>query len=1208
MVVKMRKNKTRYYPKFFFLIAATALMFLGLIEGDKRGNSTKKQYTLNKIQTSGKQGDAYRFFINNINMPMNRVGTLAAVNIEQEDPGGGFGNGYFLFSGGFFMSGLTNGNLWAFAQASASLIENMTPGTVESGPNDPDAVIYVVNKEDEPFGPSWQDWKTAVDKFDADFYDGNGDGEYNPVDLNGNEEWDPDEDMPDLLGDETAWCVYTDGQPGAQRTRFAGVNPQGIEVRQTLFGFASKGALGNMLFIRYRIRNSGLVADVLDSVYFGAWSDPDLGVTFNDDLVGVDVPRNAGFTYNGGESPDPAYGTQIPCFMIDFFSGPKAFIPGETFVDSDGDGIYTEGVDTPLDTAYSSRGQNLGIKIFPGAKNLDVSSFVHYIQSDPLRGDPNDEFEARHYMLGTLKLGEDIEPCNDAWGGVFPLPCDDEGLDIRLWYSGDPVTNVGWLNTGLVDQRQMTNVGPFKLVKGEEDDLEIVVAYVVGQGSDRLNSITVARDIDDGAQFIFDGNFKAPTPPPTLQVDVESGAHFIDFLMPVSDQVGFLDKTDAWDNRFEGINVTAYRTNSTQEIVGGTQNIKLYTSYQLDSFIQDIYKENPETGGRDLLYSESSNKLDPQIYSDPATGRIRVRVTNDPFSNGALIKGQEYYFSFTSYALNYDALLPMNADSSFGSFGDYYLSASGFVGEVENIPKIITTTLADDLYNPPTLLQPSNQVSGHSTGSVGYDIIVKDELTTSQYEVSFFKDSSSELYQMYWKMESLTSGELLVDSSLSYLLGEPVVNEIVTEGFITKVEEQNAAIGTLEYEGTQWFTDFYDPEIDAANDGTGATYMARDILQSRPIPTFPGTGEIMTADRIRRIELRFGPTGTGKAYRYINGYLSVFALNSYRYAPGLTPADTVGKGSIGNWDEVNDRPNGWVDVPFTAWIVDDNFGTEEQLAVGFVERARNVQYSNGTPDGVWDPTTDLLASGEIILIFDSPYDPNGGNNPYDPNSGGQIEFTGGAFSTPGGEEFVWADLTKTSGSAKDAPDDATNITEDQRTIFNSKWFNTLYAVGFQRQDEGSFYSDGDVLTIPVTVYPYTEEDVYQFQTETGGGLTEDEERELFNTVNVYPNPLYGFNVATSYTNSPSDEPFVTFSNLPEEITVRIYSLSGQLLRTLTQADKSSPTSPFIRWDLQNESALRVASGLYLAVVNSPKYGVKVLKFSIIMPEKQIQKF
>jgi len=108
-----------------------------------------------------KMGDAYRFNINNLNIPINRVGTIADVNIPPDGTLGRFGNGTFLFSSGFFMSGLTNGNLWAFAQASASLIENMIPGTVESGPNDPDAVLYVVNREDEPFGLSWQDWKTA---------------------------------------------------------------------------------------------------------------------------------------------------------------------------------------------------------------------------------------------------------------------------------------------------------------------------------------------------------------------------------------------------------------------------------------------------------------------------------------------------------------------------------------------------------------------------------------------------------------------------------------------------------------------------------------------------------------------------------------------------------------------------------------------------------------------------------------------------------------------------------------------------------------------------------------------------------------------------------------------------------------------------------------------------------------------------------------
>jgi len=1160
-------------------------------------------FLLNKTQTSGKQGDAYKFFINNLNIPMNRVGTFADVVIPPDAAGGGFGNGNFLFSSGFMMSGLANGSLWAFAQASASLVENMTPGTVESGPNDLDAVIYVVNREDKPFGLSWQDWKIAVDKFDADFYDGNGDGEYNPVDLNGNGEWDPDEDMPDLLGDETVWCVYTDGQLGAQRLRFAGVNPQGVEIRQTVFGFASKGALGNMMFIRYRLRNSGLVADELDSVYFGAWADPDLGVNFEDDLVGVDVPRNAGFTYNGSDDPDPAYGTQVPCYIIDFFSGPKAYIPGVTFDDVDGDGKYTEGVDTPLidpETdppeifkAIQNRGQRLGFEEFPGAKNLDVSSFVHYIQSDPLRGDPNDEFEARNYMLGKLPLGEEIDPCDDANGVVFGMPCDDPSIDPRFWYSGDPVTNVGYLNTLPTDQRQMTNVGPFKLVKGEED-LEIVVAYVVGQGSDRLSSITVARDIDDGAQFIFDENFKAPIPPPTLQVTVESGPNFIDFVMPVFEQVGFIDKTEAWDNRFEGINVTAYKTNSTQEIVGGTQNNKLYTSYQLDSFIQDVYKENPQTGGRDLLFAESSNKLDLQVYSDPATGKIRVRVIRDPFSNGDLIKGQEYYFSFTSYALNYDALFPMDSTLEFGVEGDYYLSATGFVGEVENIAKIITTVLADDLYNPPELVQPANQVLGAGTGDVGYDVISKSGLRDAVYEVTFRKDSSSADYSMFWMLDNITTGSRLVETSSSYTLGEATISDTVTEGFITKVEEQTATIGIPSYEPPSGV--WYDP-FDSAST-TGAWYVGTDIPQGQALPNFNGkTCDYITADRLRKIELRF-QDGSGKAYRYINGYIGIPVASSYSYAEAISSSDTVGKGPIDNWDAANDRPFGFVDVPFTAWVVDERYEEDFQLAVGFVERRSTTTFQGGNPDGVWDPGDSLNTSGEVIVIFDAPYDP----------AGGQIEYTGGDFNTSGGTETVWADLLKAVFGLSSIPDDAIGITDEQRAIFDASWFNAMYVIGLQRQNTNSFYTDGDKLTETLDIYPYTDADVYQFQTTAGGGLTEDEERELFNTVNVYPNPLYGFNVATSYTNSASDEPFVTFSNLPDEITIRIYSLSGQLLRTLDQTQKSSPTSPFLRWDLQNESALRVASGLYLAIISSPKYGEKVLKFTIIMPEKQIQKF
>ncbi len=70
---------------------------------------------------------------------------------------------------------------------------------------------------------------------------------------------------------------------------------------------------------------------------------------------------------------------------------------------------------------------------------------------------------------------------------------------------------------------------------------------------------------------------------------------------------------------------------------------------------------------------------------------------------------------------------------------------------------------------------------------------------------------------------------------------------------------------------------------------------------------------------------------------------------------------------------------GFVDVPFTAWVEDPQsisggFGERRQLAVGFIEKAKNL---GGNPDGDWNPGANLDGSGEYILIFNSTYDPSG---------------------------------------------------------------------------------------------------------------------------------------------------------------------------------------------------------------------------------------
>ncbi|MCH9029182.1 MAG: hypothetical protein IH819_06110, partial [Bacteroidetes bacterium] len=45
----------------------------------------------------------FRFFINNINLPINNYGVLADVNIPPDGPQGRYQDINFLFSGGFFL-------------------------------------------------------------------------------------------------------------------------------------------------------------------------------------------------------------------------------------------------------------------------------------------------------------------------------------------------------------------------------------------------------------------------------------------------------------------------------------------------------------------------------------------------------------------------------------------------------------------------------------------------------------------------------------------------------------------------------------------------------------------------------------------------------------------------------------------------------------------------------------------------------------------------------------------------------------------------------------------------------------------------------------------------------------------------------------------------------------------------------------------------
>jgi hypothetical protein len=465
--------------------------------------------------------DDYIVETNKLKLPLRNKGILAA--IEDSLSGLHFDESLVLFSGGFFLSGYHQNQMWTNAVASASLVEDYLPGPVGSDPNDFRNSLYIIKSTDPPFSQSWIGYQYAVE-MGADFYDGDNDDVYNPVDLNGNGLWDSNEDRPDFLGDETVWCMFNDGVPANQR-RYNQVNPMGIEIQQTLFAIGNElNPIDNMIFIRYRIINTGTIASQFDSVYFGLWDDPDIGGSpgSGDDLVGCDTMMNLGYSFNDGA--DPSYGINPPSFGTLLLAGPVVYIPGETFIDVNGNGTYEEGIDTPIDTAVVNKGSFLGTEEYPGAKNLEATSFVHYINGDPTINDPSNHIEARNYLLGRNRLGQFINPCTWQYGYVYGVPCIE--VNPLFLFSGDPVSNYGWINTYSADQRILTSTGPFTLKENEHVD--IWKAYVVGRGSNSLESVTKMKMYSMGAKNFYNSNF---TELPSGVEDYQNFDSPIDFIL-----------------------------------------------------------------------------------------------------------------------------------------------------------------------------------------------------------------------------------------------------------------------------------------------------------------------------------------------------------------------------------------------------------------------------------------------------------------------------------------------------------------------------------------------------------------------------------------------------------------------------------------------------------------------------------------------------
>ena len=155
----------------------------------------------------------------------------------------------------------------------------------------------------------------------------------------------------------------------------------------------------------------------------------------------------------------------------------------------------------------------------------------------------------------------------------------------------------------------------------------------------------------------------------------------------------------------------------------------------------------------------------------------------------------------------------------------------------------------------------------------------------------------------------------------------------------------------------------------------------------------------------------------------------------------------------------------------------------------------------------------------------------------------------------------------------------------------SFWDNPYSGWAWNFRNE-SKYSIGDKVQLHFLNPIDPAVDVFTWST---GDLGSAYDENALESIQVFPNPYFGYHQdQTSFTN-----PYVTFSNLPkQETTIRIYSLGGHLVKRIDHDGGA-----YENWDLRNEHAHRVASGIYIVHVEVPELGHKVLKLAILQPER-----
>ncbi len=860
---------------------------------------------------------------------------------------------------------------------------------------------------------------------------------------------------PDVIGDMMCWAVYNDADASAHINQAGRTLPLGLEIQQTTFACNRQGALGNTIFVKYLIINKGL--QTLRNTYFSQWSDPDLGGS-TDDLVGCDTlpdrsgrPRSLGFCYNATNN-DQEYGSAPPAVGFDFFQGPR---------DSTG-------------------------------AILPMTSFNKYINGT----DPSAAEQTYDYMQG---LAPDGSPLIDPHGNV-----------TRFMVAGDPVSPgpFDWLDSSPNDRRLMLSSGPFTISPG--DTQRVVVALIVGQGNNRLSSISGLRFNDDFAQAAFDSSFNLPSPPPQPKVSVAASHGTITLSWDAASRTNY----DQPGYKFEGYNVYQGAT------VAGPWT-RVATFDEVDN-IRVIF---------DQVFDVTTGQLIPAYpvaYGSDTGIQFTYTTSQDAVKGGPLYDGTQYYYAVTAYSYNPNGLPKVleNAQQVVRAMPQRAPTGT----DLSTASATPVTYLQKDTTKPPT------------TDVVTVSVVDPSKITGDIYKVTFQpepvpittqvgQDTATVLYT--WSLVDSTKGNTVLLSGQLNRRGD--ADYRVVDGLqVVVTGKYFPALASAAYEnlnpahrralaGINWGLPFFD-----GGAGSSWDFGAFNALDPSAMP-----------DSFSTVELRFGVTQ--KCYRYFR----------------LEKASDGGAPPQGRSYDYG----GFFNCPFQVWDPIKN----QQMDAMFVERMKTAD------DGTFLPLAEQPATQ------DSTWDPG-----IDPNSDaldvGDREYLA-TMNTP------YSDTPKPAFEVNGAP---------------PNFLPTMWFLGAELRTPQDVLDPGDKF-VWTWANPAKDNDIFVFGTSTLKQNNVALSKSRLNMIRPVPNPYYSH---STYELNQFNR-VVRFVNMPEQCTVRIFNLAGQLVRTIKKTDV---TTSVMTWDLLTDNQLPVASGVYIYYVDVPGVGNTVGRMAIFMEKERLNTF